>query len=701
MAFCVKTGSIKLAVVLFFIPYTVSGETLQDSQLPSIKKSQFHITQGGKQKPSQPLKKLGYIDQLIDPTIAGDLIATPYIKSTPSFLNINHTLEFQVNYRRNIPTKNDIYAAGLGYRAYIPTDNYGQFNINLIGLYEPENNINTHNDSVLSLGRYSLEQHQLPLTESLMMDNKIGTHKMSSRHLRSTHFISRRFTANEPDILGITSRLYQDNSSLTLSWGALGHSKGRTLQGFSKEKGKVFRAQIRQSFDKYLLTMDVWKSSEREDEKDNRLGYRATLDSLLTDTVRASITVAYSANNAAFLLGVEQHSGDLTQNAGGYYYDADFVWIDREISSNNTGVYYQFSTKNKAINYGGSIEWQRAGFDQGSIKKTDTFLLSSTLGYRINRQSHVNAYYRFRMQDDLDDRLTDNSSIQHSLRGFLNYRHTNDLSSHFQLAYRHTKRELASNSESSFTAHYAINFTFPEGENIDASIDYTMDHTSSSDNNALTINLGWQQAFLNDHQLTINGSYKLATNQQNNSGSININHQWYLSDQLSLSSNIGYNRSVFELDNNRSNALITDNDMNDSGLYQRENSELSASFSLIYQFGSIDSSQILAAKKGKKGSGIIRGRVFIDKNKDGIFQAGETGLASVELFLDSIYPIKTNTQGEFVFNRVGAGEHYIFIDETLLPLPWSTGGKEQWAIKSQLRSTSVINIPISTIGDNE
>ena len=689
-----------LAAIVFIAPIAMVTEASNKASHLSTHNPQFSVTDGGK-KIIAVIKKNSYVDLLIDPTIEEDIIEKSSSQSSSSLFNIHHNIEFLTNYDLSMPEDQQSYAAGLGYRGYMPTDNYGQFVLNLVSLYEPQHGSyqGLESSSEFALSRYSLEQYQFPLTESIMIDNKIGTHRMSSHHLRSTHFISRRFTTNEPDVLGVTTQLYRDNTSLLLSWGMLGNSSGQTLQGFAIESGEVLRAQVRQSFDKVLLSFDIWKTLAREEKSANRLGYRTTLDAILTETIRSSMTIAYSAENAAFLLGFEQNSGRFTQNIGGYYYDRNFLWIDREISSDNTGVYYRFNHSHKAFNYGGSFEWQRRGFDSDNTPKNDTFFISSQVGYRINRQSRLNMNYNYRVLNNLDKNTVDSSLTQHSIQSSLNYRHTRNLSSSLQLGYRYTQYQLNHQIDTHFIADYGINYALPNGSNVDASLEYTRNYNSSSQTDSLNMSLGWQQDLFNDQQLGLNGTYRIITTQKNtNNGSLSLNHQWYITDQLSTSFNINYNHSLFEIKDNTFNQLVTDIGFDSREFNQQENSQLSASFNVNYQFGSGNDSLILSAKAGRIGSGVVRGRVFIDKNQDGIFQANEKGLPNVEVFLNSLYPMKTNAQGEFIFKSVGVGEHYLFIDETQLPLPWFVKGKENWTVNSELRSTSMINIPVSKIG---
>ena len=73
---------------------------------------------------------------------------------------------------------------------------------------------------------------------------------------------------------------------------------------------------------------------------------------------------------------------------------------------------------------------------------------------------------------------------------------------------------------------------------------------------------------------------------------------------------------------------------------------------------------------GQRGSGTIRGHVYFDTNRNGKRDGGERALPRITVYLDGHFPAETDTAGEFEFERVGAGEHWLRIAVEEAPLPF-------------------------------
>ena len=71
-----------------------------------------------------------------------------------------------------------------------------------------------------------------------------------------------------------------------------------------------------------------------------------------------------------------------------------------------------------------------------------------------------------------------------------------------------------------------------------------------------------------------------------------------------------------------------------------------------------------------QGGGRIEGVVFLDTNRNGRQEAGESGTAGVTVYMDNRYAARTDSQGRFEFPFVAAGTHTITVLRETLPLPW-------------------------------
>ena len=642
-----------------------------------------------------------YVDTLIDPNSPADTLV-PLDRDTLSSARstIFQRIEFHNSFQRYAPVGDNRYASGLSYNAHKDTINYGQFSFDITALYEPENNQRVtlqNNTEQLEISHYTLSQYQFPLTESLSMDNKLGMHRLNNRLSHHRLFISRRFSAASPDILGFSSNIYQDNRSFSISFGKLGNSYSQLLQGFQHDNSDVINTKFQQSFNKHFLSFDLWKTTNRPQESDNRIGSVITLDSILPNHFNSSVTAAISGGAHAFLAGLEQQKERFNQSAGFYYYAPDFLWIDRILGNDNIGMYYRFSDTSRAVNYGASLEWQRLGLRDSARLKRNTIFFSSHVGYRLNRANQFNLTYRYRESNDLTGLLTDSSTKQHYVRSYWNTQHSTDTRSTASLSLQVLSPQLNMADEYYSVANYSLSHAFNNGANGDISLEYTHNDTTFDVSRSYDVSVGWQQSF-QGHQLSLNVGYRMGDSSRvrDNNWTANIAHYWTISDHFFISSNLSYNRNVFKLIADP-NQLITESEpLLDSTYLQ----ELSATINLSYNFGGSQSPAILSTQAGKHGSGRIHGRIIIDENTDGMAQAHEKGLVGIEVYLNSQHLTRTDEEGYFYFTSVGVGEHSIFIDESSLPLPWSLNGQEFHPITVRLRRTSRLVIPITTIDQN-
>jgi uncharacterized repeat protein (TIGR01451 family) len=65
--------------------------------------------------------------------------------------------------------------------------------------------------------------------------------------------------------------------------------------------------------------------------------------------------------------------------------------------------------------------------------------------------------------------------------------------------------------------------------------------------------------------------------------------------------------------------------------------------------------------------GIIFGKIFVDKNRDRVQDAGEPGIAGVRLYIEDGSYVITDSEGKFSFYGIKPGTHVVKLDRTTLP----------------------------------
>ena len=100
-----------------------------------------------------------------------------------------------------------------------------------------------------------------------------------------------------------------------------------------------------------------------------------------------------------------------------------------------------------------------------------------------------------------------------------------------------------------------------------------------------------------------------------------------------------------------------------------------------------------------QGGGRIEGTVFLDANRNGRQEAGETGPVGVTVYLDNRYAARTDGQGRFVFDFVASGNHTLTVLRETLPLPWVPA--QDQAIPVEVRVRDNLRLSIGAVRSNE
>lgn len=80
-----------------------------------------------------------------------------------------------------------------------------------------------------------------------------------------------------------------------------------------------------------------------------------------------------------------------------------------------------------------------------------------------------------------------------------------------------------------------------------------------------------------------------------------------------------------------------------------------------------DTANVAVSWESLERNGKIKGRVFVDKNGNGLKNADEDGLGGVTVIMESGSRVVTDTWGQFEFEEVRPGEHLVAVDERKLP----------------------------------
>ena len=644
-----------------------------------------------------------YVDALIDPNKPEDTYED-YQAEFFKEKSIFHSIELKYLHDRPSGSSAANRYAGIAYSAVTSTENFGDLYVDIVALEESnatrnQNSTNNRNDADNDgIARWLIRQTRFPVTENVYADNYLGIHRPGFQTRFGNNFVSRRFNSLSPEIEGFTSQLHRGFSRLGVSAGNIGRNRGQLFPGFVDQNVDLVRLQGQHAVKHHLFTGDLWQTSEEDSQNSDQPGmegFRATIDSLLPNNWRSSISAVSSDNRQAYLATLEQRGKLFRQDIGAYFYDPNIYWIDRLLSNDNRGAFYRFSDKKRIFSYGGSAEVRQDGLEVKQNQK-DTTLITANASYRASRNNRISSFLSLR---DVDATADGRSFEEYYVRAFTNFRHDNNSSSTLGVTQREKFFDNSVSDSTSQSIYYSQTRELNNDSVLDFSLESRQEEIGSRKSDSYYAEAGWQKELRNGQSFSLQVGHQttLSSRSRNSDGwSGNLNHYWPISNRLSLGTRIGYNRTVYELDDeaDRIDQLVTDFGFENDGLIENEISAWSALLTLKFSTGGLGRSRILAANPNKIGSGQVTGSIFIDENQDGIRQSFEKGISGVEVFLDSIYPMLTDADGKFVYPSVGLGNHHIFVDESRLPLPWMLQGEERQGLNVVLRETTTINIAV-------
>ncbi len=93
-------------------------------------------------------------------------------------------------------------------------------------------------------------------------------------------------------------------------------------------------------------------------------------------------------------------------------------------------------------------------------------------------------------------------------------------------------------------------------------------------------------------------------------------------------------------------------------------------------------------------TGRVTGRVFLDKNENGVFDQGETPLADIRVVTASGRDTLTDNDGNFTIGDLPPGEHVFLLDEKTLPEKTTSGSKSIAVQSFAGRESTDINLTV-------
>jgi hypothetical protein len=196
--------------------------------------------------------------------------------------------------------------------------------------------------------------------------------------------------------------------------------------------------------------------------------------------------------------------------------------------------------------------------------------------------------------------------------------------------------------------------------------------------------VGWSLNRLNVSGNATLGRLNSDAIDSNHSSSLIFSLGWRLADAWRLGADLSYTQN-----------LLTTTVAGESRVTDRQ-----LMINLRYDAGWGRSQYPVGHVNGTYGRGSIRGVLFLDRNRNGVRDPGEPGVAGVTIYLDRGFSVETDANGEFTFDSVATGAHAVRVNLANVPLPWEPKDEKPLDVTVHTRETAAVEIPLVNLRTN-
>ena len=631
-------------------PSTTTSRPVPQLVPESVDRTNPPVTESTDGRPDTPSAPDGdsqpYVDRLIDGGMADDA-DEPFARE--DFKRLKGDLSFFSLTYRYYTDHSDLAGTlnehGVGMVARKDTVNYGNYELLADGLLTDE-----RDDEYIEGGRILLSQQSFVINDSWQMDSDIGHYRTQTPRLISNSY---KFYLPSTLLQGLSAQWYDQRTTLYVSAGEIGALNGTAARAFELTQGSLLGAGLTHEFD------DRWSTGFQ---------FWNTVESIDTETHQSYAGVVQyepaemsQLHQLHFLIDSNSQSGlwfdsEIRQNRwlhnlGLFYFEPELLWTDVLINNDRAGVYWRGDRR--------TFRWQWALGTEISKNNLDN---NENLAGFISTASFVNGNWRYRRHTSFggtfnlttqhaDSGTAEDDSYRYSVRGFMNR----------QYAFGTTRLQArASILDSGIDRTEACGFLWDQVWNVpffrrlNTDIEYVLQEDEPDE---VSLRLVLEKDIGNDIWFNGSAQYIYAGSQGNNrknaaNASISANWQFYENWKLSLSAD--YNRNEFE------DSVGLDESVENNTLL----------LSLSYAVSGGRQTTVYGRDTGSLGRGQVAGKVFLDENRNGRHDLGETVLEGIAVILDHQFSKETDANGEFEFWPVSGGDHVITILVEEVPLPW-------------------------------
>ncbi|MGH8105843.1 MAG: hypothetical protein ACREO2_05975, partial [Arenimonas sp.] len=540
--------------------------------------------------------------------------------------------------------------AGISVSGYFETADYGTWS------FDVDANRNNVGENVI--GRLTVFQRGMAMGQGWLMDNSLGTLGAPMPSMLRQQY---RFVLPTPALLGISSEIKNIDGRIVN--GALGRAASRTAGRFSNfdtTGGNVAEVGI-QTRNGPVQAAATLVSTEDDDGKSESSALAAIAWSEGSNAIQGNVMLGDNGNGV--WIDAISKPDRIEHRYGMFRFDPMLQWAGLNMQSDVQGIYYRAGSRQARWIWSGGLDHVQ------SVSGVQPNINYFTGEGRYQLTS------RWGFGGAASARMTSGGASS-SLQVFVDQRTATG-----------SRRILIDQARTKALRSEQITFdqSFANADSFQWSAKFgLLQQHDRFDHNGRE----WSAAVYGTRDLGSHFRWDGMLRYANGSGPLaqsgldaNLGVHWTITPSWSLSAtysqNQGHRGSVFNLDP----LLVLDEiDENDRSFF----------FTLRYEHRAGQAVGIIGGAAGG-GAGNIVGEIYLDANADGLRNADEIPVADIVVLLDGRYPSRTDANGRFSFERVGAGTHTLVAVSDNLPLPWQLPSEPR-TIEVKVRDTARLSI---------
>ena len=676
-----RIRSINLVSALFLAYPTVYAQSQAKLEQEDVTEAQPAEQSNRSNKPASmhnsSVAEAPYVDRLINENVAPEELVAPSEEAEAAGTGRHQTVVEYKLYSRNQTALGASLEQGVGLRWRQETLNYGVLDLDAVlrnfspAPNDPLQQSNTTRD------RITLNQFGFPVKGRWQMDNSLGFIRGSANPLVSNSF---RLYLPSSLLEGVSSRVYDTDSELRVTYGGVGKLNGIATQQFDRESGELagigYSRKLRDGWTAAAQLYDLHGNDTIPDHQS--LAWVAQYEQPDLSRRYQLHGLTDSKKNYGLWLDGEERVQSWQHRFGAYYLQPNLLWTDATVSADQEGFYIRSDQFMLRHNLSAGVEYNETNVDNDPTRSGTRNVLGFVSGYRrLNKDTSTGG--NLTVTDSEPKFLLPGVESSQTYSANVNLTRAFPFGlSRFQVSHSQIVASLTPGHQNGITWDHdwiqsnrlQFTTTLQFSRENRAGIDSERTVTGALFRNALSSDFSWDGSVL---LTNVNGD----PNQRQFNTNASLGAAWGFFTNWLARLQLIWNR--------------IDNTLPGISVSTHDNSLL---FTLRYELSGGSPLVQVGKQTGSVGSGRIVGRVFFDENGDGVRQPTERGAPGVTVYLDGRFAQSTDSEGRFEFAPTPTGDHTVSVVLENVPLPWGLLEESPRKISVPLRGEGLIEIPL-------